>query len=298
MGVAAALFFAVTFIVNRLMALNSGSWGWSASLRFYWMLPFFLVIVWYRGGLQELFAVVRKNIVYWLVWSTVGFGLFYAPLTYSAYYSPSWLLASTWQFTIIAGMIVAPFIDMNKARRQHSYRSSAFFSGVILLGIIIMQVRHAQIFTAEYLFKGIVPVLIAAFAYPLGNRKMMQLTEGKLDVFQRILGMVICSMPFWVILNGYELLVWQGFPNKTQYFQTFIVAVFSGVVATTLFFSATERVRSKDKQLAAVEATQSTEVLFALAGEVFILNSSLPDTYGVAGIVLVLTGMMLPSLKS
>lgn len=41
MGVAAALFFAVTFIVNRLMALNSGSWGWSASLRFYWMLPFF-----------------------------------------------------------------------------------------------------------------------------------------------------------------------------------------------------------------------------------------------------------------
>src|SRR5690606_21053081 len=42
LGLLASLFFAVTFIVNRLMSLECGSWIWSASLRFFWMLPSFL----------------------------------------------------------------------------------------------------------------------------------------------------------------------------------------------------------------------------------------------------------------
>ena len=88
-----------------------------------------------------------------------------------------------------------------------------------------------------------------------------------------------------------------SYPQNGQYLQTLIVAVFSGVLATILFFSATDLVRSDEKQLAAVEATQSTEVLFALAGEVLLLGSPIPDIYGIIGIGLVMLGMVLHSFK-
>jgi hypothetical protein len=35
LGIAASFFFAITFVVNRLISLNGGSWIWSASLRFF-----------------------------------------------------------------------------------------------------------------------------------------------------------------------------------------------------------------------------------------------------------------------
>ena len=54
-----------------------------------------------------------------------------------------------------------------------------------------MQVSHAQAVSAKELFLGTVPVLVAAFAYPLGNRKMMQITNGSLTAFQRTLGMTL-----------------------------------------------------------------------------------------------------------
>ncbi|WP_345211440.1 multidrug resistance efflux transporter family protein [Mucilaginibacter gynuensis] len=298
LGLAASLLFSITFILNRLMSLHGGGWIWSASLRFYWMLPFFLIIVACQRGLKGLLAEIKKDFGAWLVWSTIGFGFFYAPLTFAAAYTPSWLLASTWQVTIIAGIILAPFINRNASGIQHDFRSSVIFSGIILLGIIIMQVRHAQIIPAENILKGVTPVIIAAFAYPLGNRKMMQLTNGRLNVYQRVLGMILCSMPFWFILNIYEIVVARSTPSVDQYLQTLVVAVFSGVLATILFFSATDKARADEKQLAAVEATQSTEVLFALIGEVVILGSALPDAYGVAGIALVMLGMTLHSLKS
>ncbi|GAA4326634.1 hypothetical protein GCM10023149_29560 [Mucilaginibacter gynuensis] len=126
----------------------------------------------------------------------------------------------------------------------------------------------------------------------------MQLTNGRLTVYQRVLGMTLCSLPFWIMLNLYEISAGEAIPSKDQYLQTFIVALFSGVMATALFFSATDLARKNEKQLAAVEATQSTEVLFALAGEVIFLGSDLPDIYGITGIALVMLGMTLHSLKN
>ena len=37
LGLAASFFFAVTFILNRSMELAGGSWTWSSSLRFFFM---------------------------------------------------------------------------------------------------------------------------------------------------------------------------------------------------------------------------------------------------------------------
>jgi len=76
------------------------------------------------------------------------------------------------------------------------------------------------------------------------------------------------------------------------------VALLSGVAATWLFFKATDMVRTDQKRLAAVEATQSTEVIFAIAGEVLILHAALPDRFSLVGIAIVILGMLLHSSKS
>ncbi len=46
-------------------------------------------------------------------------------------------------------------------------------------------------------------------------------------------------------------------------------------------------------ELAAVDATQSSEVVFALMGEILILNAPLPDGLSIAGICLVFIGLAL-----
>ena len=296
LGLISALFFAFTFVLNRMMSVNGGSWIWSSVLRYVWMLPFFLIIVLLRKNLMPLLQQIKQKPWHWIIWSTVGFGVFYAPLTFAAAYGPSWLVAGTWQVTIVAGILIAPLISNNKAANKLKL-SSFTYSGIILLGIVIMQVSEATDISFKELLLGTVPVIIAAFAYPLGNRKMMQITNGSLDACQRILGMIICSIPFWIFLSGFGLFVEKSTPEESQYLQTLVVAIFSGVVATVLFFTANDKVRNDEGSLAAVEATQSAEVLFALVGEVLLLNAHLPGVLSFAGIGLVITGMILHSIK-
>lgn len=295
LGITAALFFAFTFILNKVMASEGGNWIWSSSLRFYWMLPCFFIIVLIRGNLFPLLINIRHHALKWLLWSTIGFGLFYAPLTYSASFSPSWLVASTWQFTIIAGVIIAPFI----------YKSWSYFSisnfllaSIILLGIVIMQLSQINNITIKDLFTGSSWIILATFCYPLGNRKMIMITKGELDVYQRILGMIICSIPFWFILNIYAIFIEASFPSTDQIQQTFLVGIFSGVIATTLFFYATDLVSHNHKALACTEATQSAEVIFTLIGEIVFLHIILPDFYALLGMIVIIFGMILYSFNA
>ena len=109
-GILASFFFAFTFVLNRAMDLEGGSWIWSASLRYYFMVPMLLLIVMYRGNLKQLFQYMKNNPKEWLVWSIVGFGLFYAPLSFAGAFGPGWLVASTWQITIVAGILLTPFL--------------------------------------------------------------------------------------------------------------------------------------------------------------------------------------------
>lgn len=157
--------------------------------------------------------------------------------------------------------------------------------------MIFIQQQQAAELTPIQMLMGILPVLVATFAYPLGNRKMMSLCNGRLDTFQRILGMTIASLPFWLILSA--LAIWKaGLPSGGQVTQSFVVAVCSGVIATTLFFIATNRVRHHQGKLASVEATQSTQVLFVMAGEAIFLSSPLPTGIAAVGILLIIAGII------
>lgn len=75
------------------------------------------------------------------------------------------------------------------------------------------------------------------------------------------------------------------------------VALFSGVVATLLFFEATNLVKDNPKQLAVVEATQVGEVLFTLLGGILFLQDSLPGPVGFLGVGIVVLGMILNCLS-
>jgi drug/metabolite transporter (DMT)-like permease len=255
-----------------------------------------LLLVFSRKNLIPLLQEMKRNIGQWVLWSTIGFGLFYAPLTFAAAYGPSWLVASTWQITIVAGMCLSPIINKTRYKKTISGEALAF-SFIILLGIVIMQISQAKSISTQELMLGTIPVLVAAFAYPLGNRKMMQVSDGKLNALQRTLGMTIASLPFWIFLSIYGISINET-PSESQLYQTLIVAICSGVIATVLFFMATDKVRKDEKALASVEATQSGEVLFALLGEILLLKTHLPNIYSIIGILLVLIGMMLHSFKN
>lgn len=296
-GIVASLFFAVTFILNHAMEMQGGSWLWSASLRYFFMLPFLLIIVFYRRGFSQLSTEIKAQPTAWLLWSFVGFVLFYAPLTYAAAFGPGWLVSGTWQFTIVAGVLLAPLfmtVIAGKKVRQKIPFVSLLISWVILVGILLIQIPQAQSVSFKSLMLGILPVIVAAFAYPLGNRKMMDVCGGRIDTFQRVLGMTIASMPAWIIMAIYALFT-VGLPSTGQLFQSLLVGISSGVIATILFFIATDRVKDHQGKLAAVEATQSTEILFVIIGEVILLGIPFPNSIALAGLGVIVVGMLLHS---
>lgn len=294
-GILSALFFSVTFVLNRAMELDGGSWVWSATLRFFFMLPLLLIIVGYKRNIRPVITHIKKRPLPWIIWSTVGFGLFYAPLTFATIYGPGWLVAATFQITIIAGSLLVPFLS--KGKKQRIPLQSIFISLIILSGVFIMQLEHAASVPVINVVLCVIPLIVAAFAYPLGNRKMMQIVNGELNTFQRILGMTIASMPFWILLSIYGIAT-QGTPSSNQVMQTFIVAISSGIIATVLFFYATELVNHDNQKLAGIEATQSGEVVFALFGELLLLGAPLPSAISFIGMILVIVGMILHSVLS
>lgn len=304
LGLLAAFFFAFTFVLNASMELTGGSWIWSASLRYIFMLPILLIIVFLRNNLTLLIQEMKAQPQKWLLWSFVGFGLFYAPLTFAAAYAPGWLIASTWQITIISGALLSPlFYEVVQTRKgfitqpgQIPWRGLAM-SLFILIGIVFIQIEYAKIISLKDVMLGTLPVLLASFAYPLGNRKMMEVCQGRLQAYERVLGMTIASLPFWLLLSIYGLFT-DGPPSLSQTGQAFIVAITSGVIATVLFFMATDLVRHSMKKMAAVEATQSLEVLFALIGEVALLSIALPSLLSWLGIIFVIGGMIAHSYYS
>ncbi|MEJ7488266.1 multidrug resistance efflux transporter family protein, partial [Staphylococcus pasteuri] len=79
-------------------------------------------------------------------------------------------------------------------------------------------------------------------------------------------------------------------PSSSQVLQTFSVAIFSGIIATALFFYATNMVKDNQDTLAAVESTQATEIIFTLIGEMLFLGLPLPDMISLIGIVLITLG--------
>ena len=199
LGILGSFFFAFTFILNRSMNLSGGFWMWSAVLRYVYTLPILAVILWKNHQMREILEEIRKRPGVWILWSTVGFGLFYAPLSLASTYGESWLIASTWQITIVAGVLLTPL-----SGKGIPFKNLAM-SCLILSGIFLMQSAHFRENSTENLAAVLILIVIATFSYPLGNRMTMDGCPKHLTSMQRIFGMTLCSMPFWAVCA-----VWAG----------------------------------------------------------------------------------------
>jgi len=259
------------------------------------MLSAWLVISGKSRILTATLSAFRRNWCFWTIAGSTGFGLFYSLLTYSASFAPGWVVATTWQSTILATPLVL------FALGQRVPLKGMFFTALIFLGIVLVTVEQATAVSAKALLFGILPVVAAAFAYPLGNQLIWEARHGKGDLIPkvddpildnsigRVLIMVLGSLPFWIVLI---LAVRPPAPSSGQWLNTAVVAVFSGVIATTLFYHARHQAKTP-LELSAVDATQSTEVLFSLLGEIVFLNGAFPGLAGSLGIALSVIGLIL-----
>lgn len=291
-GILASFFFAFTFLLNSSMNLSGGYWMWSACLRYFITLPLMVPLVWKtvpENGIRQVLNEIKKNLVLWFLWSTVGFGFFYLPLTMASIYGASWMVAASWQITIVAGILLTPLFGKRIPLKN---LCMAF---VILAGIFLLQIPNFSSGAGKETGIALLLIIIGAFSYPLGNRKMMEHCPSVLNTFQRVFGMTLCSMPFWIV-TAVTAFVKSGFPGKSQLIQSAGVALFSGVIATVLFFYATDLVKKNEKQLAVVEATQSGEVVFTLLGGILVLGEAVPGPVGAVGLVLIIGGMIFNSI--
>lgn len=301
LGILSAFFFSFTYVLNRAMALDGGSWIWSASLRYIFLVPFLLPIVAMRGNLKAVFTSIGEKPGKWFLWSTVGFVIFYVPLTMAAAYAPAWLIAATWEITLIAGIVMTPFFyrevrtaeGVIKVRQKFPLKSLGL-SSMLMVGVVVIQMENATAIGLRDLLLTVALITVAATAYPLGNRKMMEVCDGKLDAFQRVLGMTLVTLPWWGILAVYGCFT-VGAPSANQTVQVLLVAVLVSLVATVLFFAATDLVKHDMQKLAGVEATQACEIIFATASEIIFLGGSWPSALSLAGIMLILVGMVIYS---
>jgi drug/metabolite transporter (DMT)-like permease len=97
------------------------------------------------------------------------------------------------------------------------------------------------------------------------------------------------SIPFWLVLVAVAR---PPAPSPDQVVQTGLVALFSGVIATSIFLRARSRATNA-YELAATDATQSLEVVFSLLGETLLLAGPWPGPLGAAGMALAVTGLVL-----
>ncbi len=291
LGIAGSFFFAFNFILIRSMNLGGGYFLWSACLRYFFTLPIMFLLLVKGKKYNQVHESIRKSPLRWLVWSTVGFGLFYAPLSAASVYGESWFTSAFWQITIVAGVLLTPMFG-----KKIPFKN-LLWSFVIVTGIMIMQLSKILMGMEANWPMLILTMGLAAFSYPLGNRMMMKIVQKDgLTTIQRVYGMTMCSMPFWIIC-GIASFVRAGLPSNEQCFQAFLIALLAGVVATILFFKATDMVRDNAKHLAVIEATQAGEVIFTVIMGILILRDSLPDTIGFAGIAIIIVGMILNSIS-
>ena len=131
-----ALFFTMTYVLNRASASEGGHWAWLASLRYLITLPLMLPLMRLQGGAAPVLRAIAAHPGAWLRCAAIGFVLFYVLLSYAASSGPAWLVAGSFQFTVIAGMLCAPLLYRDARRRIPP--AGLAVAGLILAGVLLV----------------------------------------------------------------------------------------------------------------------------------------------------------------
>lgn len=109
------------------------------------------------------------------------------------------------------------------------------------------------------------------------------------NAFNKVWLMTLGSLPFWLILG---VIVHPETPSPSQLLNTLLVALLAGVGATSLFLYAREQAVTSS-EVAGVDSTQASEVIFALIGGILLLGNALPSAMALIGIGLIIFGLIL-----
>src|SRR3546814_2170823 len=60
-ALASALFFTLTYVLNRVSATEGGHWAWTASLRYLITLPLLLPLMPWQGGVAPVWRAIRAH---------------------------------------------------------------------------------------------------------------------------------------------------------------------------------------------------------------------------------------------
>lgn len=325
LGLVAGAFFSSTFILNELMSAGGGHWFWSASLRYLFMFLLVSMLITAGQGIKRLAELNRVFLAHWRFWCItggIGFGVFYAGICYAADHAQGWVVASTFMFTVVASLFVLAAFGQRFSKQVIAF-ALMIFVGVVLVNISEAGSHGGNVDSKQthdllhIIIFGALPALIASFSYPIGNQLVWQAshnaknpnTQNKTNkenlgiqafiptietnlldnAFNKVWLMTVGSFPFWVILG---LLMHPNLPSVSQTFNTFLVALMSGVVATSVFLYAREHAKTS-QEVAGVDATQASEVIFALLGGMLFLGTTLPSAVGLLGIGLIIIGLVL-----
>lgn len=295
-GVLACALFSATFVLNEMMHYSGGHWLWSGILRVLVTILLLLGLLYGTGGLdrlRQLGALFVRHWMFWVMTGSIGFGAFYSLICYSAAYSPSWVVAATWQCTLVASLLVMRLFGHHIAKRIW------FFSTLVFIGVAVINLSQVEHFTWRPLLIGGGAVLLAGFFYPLGNQLLWQATQGSwhglphiqspllANAFNKVLLLTIGSLPFWAVL---AVFIQPSKPSAEQWLLSSLVALFSGVLGTSLFLHARGQAQNAS-ELAAVDASQASEVVFATLGGMLLLANPMPGIQALIGMLVLFFGL-------
>ncbi len=146
LGVAAAFFFSSTFVLNRWMSVEGGHWFWTAALRYAYVFILLTPLIAFRYGRRSLWESGVCLVQYrwlWLVAGGIGFGCFYSALCFAASFAPGWVVATTWQCTILA----TPLVLRVFGRRVPS--RGVLYAGIAVVGVLLVNASQFGRFSLE-----------------------------------------------------------------------------------------------------------------------------------------------------
>lgn len=322
-GLIASAFFSTSFVLYQLMSVQGGHWFWSASFRcfFMWLLLSVFILLQNKLNPSKLLELCKLFASHWQFWClTGGIGLgTYGLLAFAADYAQGWVIAATYLFTVVASLVVLSFFG------QSFQKKVIVYSVIVFIGVVLANVgeglRHSTSQGTDWhalLLFGALPAFIASFCFPLGNqliwqaaqpkggtthpthaiskatskllKKVPQVTSPLLsNPLHKVWLMSLGSLPMWLVLG---FMVQPPAPSVSQMTISFLVALMAGVLGTTTFLHA-RSLAKQPQQLAAVDATQGSEIIFALLGGMLLLHTPMPSGLSFVGIALVIIGLVL-----
>lgn len=319
-GLIGSAFFSSSFVLYELMSVQGGHWFWSASLRclFMFLLLTVMIVIQQKFNLKKLKQLFQLFWQYWQFWCiTGGIGLgTYGLLAFSADYVAGWVVASTYLFTVVASLFVLSFFG------QSFNKKVIVFSVMVFVGVVLANVGEglrqqtstiSSVSWQQMLIFGALPAFVGSFCFPIGNQLIWQAGQNKnsqksTTLKDRLLSslphinssllsnplhkvwlMSLGSLPMWLILT---LFIHPPTPSFAQIQISFLVALLAGVLGTSAFLYA-RSLAKQPQEIAGVDATQGSEIIFALVGGMLLLNTSMPTPISIVGIILVIMGLVL-----